>query len=91
MRNTEYETDIFDTVMPNTECEAGKDDKNVMDKKPEMTDIINTGILNMKYEASIQEGETNMFKEAETGMLKTNPKGKNNAAIPIEEPNTEQW
>ena len=69
----------------------GKDDKNVMDKKPEITDIINALILNTEYKASIQDGETNMFEEAETRMLKTNPKGKNNAAIPIEEPNTVQW
>jgi lysine/ornithine N-monooxygenase len=72
----------------------GKDDKNVMDKKPEMTDIINAVILNTEYEASIQvhqDGETNMFEEAKTRMLKTNPKGKNNAAIPIEDPNTVQW
>jgi hypothetical protein len=32
-----------------------------------------------------------MFKEAETRMLKTNLKGKNNAAIPIDEPSTVQW
>jgi hypothetical protein len=62
-----------------------------VDKKPEMTDIINAVILNTEYEASIQDGETNMFEEAETRKLKTNPKGKNNAAIPIEEPNTVQW
>jgi hypothetical protein len=32
-----------------------------------------------------------MFKEAEMRMLKTNLKGKNKAAIPIEDPNTVQW
>ena len=36
---------------------------HVMDKKPEMADIINT--------------EINMFKEVETKMLKINPKYKN--------------
>jgi hypothetical protein len=65
----------------------GKDDKNMMDKKPEMTAVI----LNTDYAASIQDGESNLFKEAETRMLKTNLKGKNNEAIPIEEPNTVQW
>jgi hypothetical protein len=166
MLNTEHKTDIINTVIPNTECEAGiqvhqgreinmfkeaetrmlktnpkyknvnvdiinaikfnkeygadrqvhrdreinmfeepemrmlkttpkgKDDKNVMDKKPETTDVINAVILNTEYEASTQvhqDDETNMFEEAETRMLKTNPKGKNNAVIPIEDPNTVQW
>jgi hypothetical protein len=51
-------------------------------------------MFNKKHEAGIQVhqgGETNMFEEAETRILKTNPKGKNNAATPIEDPNTVQW
>jgi hypothetical protein len=94
----------------------GKYDKNVnvdhlMDEKPKtragMADIIDAVMLNTEYEAGIQVhrgGEINMFEEAETRMLKTNPKGKhdenvtvnyvmnkNNVATPIEDPNTVQW
>jgi hypothetical protein len=53
---------------------------------------------------AVMDGEINMFEEAKTRMLKTNPKGKhdenlnvnevmtkNNAATPIKDPNTVQW
>jgi hypothetical protein len=46
-------------------------------------DIIDAILRNKKCEADI-----NMFKEAETRMIKTNPKGKNNTANPIEDPST---
>jgi hypothetical protein len=49
-------------------------------------DIINAVKFNKEYKADIQvhrDREINMFKEAKTRMLKTNPKGRNNAAIPI--------
>jgi hypothetical protein len=36
-------------------------------------------------------GDINMSEEAEMRMLKTNPKGENNAVTPIEDPNTVQW
>ena len=66
----------------------GKYDKNVnmdhmMDKKPEMADIMDAAILNTEYEDGIQVyqgGESNMFEEAKTRMLKTNPKNKNKNA-----------
>jgi hypothetical protein len=76
----------------------GKYNKNgnmdlVMDEKPEMNvnvDIIIAAVKpNREYEAGIQvhQGEeTNMFEEAETGMLKTNSKGKNNVANPYRRP-----
>ena len=57
-------------------------------------DIIDTAMRNAEYEAGIQvyQGkEVNIFKEAETGMLKTNPKGKNNVATPIKDPDTVPW
>ena len=75
--NTEFKINMFEEPemrMLKTTLK-GKDDKNVMDKKPEMTDIINVVTLK-EYEASIQihqNGETNMFKEAKTRMLKANP------------------
>jgi hypothetical protein len=49
-------------------------------------DIIDAVLLDKKYEA-----DSNMFKEAETRKLKTNPKGKNNAANSIDDPSTIQW
>jgi hypothetical protein len=57
-------------------------------------DIVNAVKFNKEYEADIQvhrDRKLNMFEEPEMRMLKTNPKGKNNAAIPIEDPNTVQW
>jgi hypothetical protein len=51
-------------------------------------------VLTMEYEAGIQvhqAGEINVFEEAEKRMLKTNLKGKNIVATPIEDPNTVQW
>jgi hypothetical protein len=46
---------------------------HVMDEKPEMN-------VNVEYEADTlghQAGEINMFEEADTRILKTNPKYKN--------------
>jgi hypothetical protein len=76
----------------------GKYNKNVnmdhvLDKKPEMTDIIDDVMPNREYKAGIQvhqAGKINMLEDAETRMLKTNLKGKNNVATPIEDPNTVQ-
>ena len=61
----------------------------MMDKKTEMTDIINAGTRNTEYKASIQiykDGETNMLVEAKKRMLNTNLQGKNNVTTPIEAP-----
>jgi hypothetical protein len=57
-------------------------------------DITDAAMFNTEYEPGIQvhQGEeTNMLEEAETGMLKTNLKGKNTVATPIEDSNTAQW
>jgi hypothetical protein len=54
-------------------------------------DIIDAAMFNTEYDAGIQvyQGEeVNMFEEAEA---EDNPKGKNNVATPIEDPNTVQW
>jgi hypothetical protein len=77
------------------EISKGNYDKNVnmdhvMDEKPEM----NGNMLNMEYKAGMQvhqAREINVFEEAEKRMLKTNLKGKNTVATPIDDSNTAQW
>ena len=89
--------DIIDAIMLNMDEKPGPRDGTLKTNpkyKNVNMDIIDAVMLDKEYEAGIQVhqgGEINMFEEAETRMLKTNPKGKNNVAIPIEDPNTVPW
>jgi hypothetical protein len=85
--------DTIDAIMLNMDEKPGPLNTNPKHKNVNV-DIIDATTLNTGYEAGIQVhqgGDINMSKEAETKMLKTNPKGKNNAATPVEDPNTVQW
>ena len=88
MRNMEYEADSINTEVG---IEAYRGRKLSMHEQPEMlktnpkcknmnVDITNGVMFVKEYEADTQDhqdGEINMFKEAEIRMLKINPKYKN--------------
>jgi hypothetical protein len=76
--------DIIDAIMD--EKPGSRDGMLKIKHKNVNVNSINAVLLDMEYKAGI-----NMFKEAKTRMLKTNPKGKNNTANPIEDPRTVRW